>query len=144
MLTSRVGDAGIFDYPVRVPRVFLKLISRLPFGKRTALRLYNRVVMHVWPRHRAKTYFGAEMDCDVRDMIQATLIHFGVWEPAVSNALAKRLKAGDVAVDVGANIGYYSSCSRTLALRSSRSRPILAWPGPFSTISTSMTPPTFE
>jgi FkbM family methyltransferase len=64
--------------------------------------------MHVAPRRSARTYFGAEIDCDVRDMIQATIIHFGAWEPRISTQVASLVGEGDVAVDVGANIGYYS------------------------------------
>ncbi len=55
-----------------------------------------------------RTYFGAEIDCDVRDMIQATIIHFRAWEPNTSAILSRLLEPGDLVVDVGANIGYYS------------------------------------
>lgn len=87
----------------------IRLIRTFPFGRRITLRLYNRFLMHFSPRKVVKTYFGAELECDVRDMIQATIIHFGVWEPRVSQALESLIKPGDTIVDVGANIGYYSA-----------------------------------
>ncbi len=86
----------------------VKLIASLPFGRRFALRAWNRVLMHLAPRQQATTYFGAIMQCDVHDMIQATIIHFGAWEPEVSRHLASVIRPGDTVVDVGANIGYYS------------------------------------
>jgi len=86
----------------------IRAIARLPFGRRLALRVYNRLLMHLWPRHRVRTWFGAELDCDARDMIQATLTHFRAWEPNTSRAFAQVLKPGDIAVDVGANIGYFT------------------------------------
>ena len=55
-----------------------------------------------------RTFFGMTLECDVRDMIQATITHFGVWEPRVSTKLASLIEPGDVVVDVGANIGFYS------------------------------------
>ena len=86
----------------------VKLIAGLPFGRRFALRIWNRLLMHLAPRQQAMTYFGATLRCDVRDMIQATIIHFGAWEPAISHHLASVIRPGDTVVDVGANIGYYS------------------------------------
>lgn len=90
------------------PSAAVRIISKLPVGSKFALRLWNRLLMHLAPYQIARTYFGAVFECDVRDMIQATIIHFGVWEPRVSNKLASLIKPGDVLVDVGANIGYYS------------------------------------
>jgi FkbM family methyltransferase len=90
------------------PSLPIRIIRKLPVGRRLALRVYNRALMHLAPLHRARTYFGAELDCDVRDMIQATIIHFGAWEPRVSRVLEQSIAPGDTVVDVGANIGYYS------------------------------------
>lgn len=54
------------------------------------------------------TAFGARMHCDTRDFIQRFVYFFGVWEPNLTAWLPRRLAAGDVFVDVGANVGYYS------------------------------------
>ncbi len=90
------------------PSLPVALIARMPLGGNLALRLYNRALMHLWPKHQATTYFGATMRCDVRDLIQATLIHFRAWEPNVSRTLEGLIQPGDTVLDIGANIGYYT------------------------------------
>lgn len=98
---SPFGAAVMPSWPVRA-------IRSLPLGSKLCLRLYNRFLMHFSPIRRVRTYFGAEMDCDVRDMIQATILHFGVWEPNSSHLFERLLRPGDMAIDVGANVCYYS------------------------------------
>ena len=70
--------------------------------------MYNRFLMHLAPRRLARTYFGADIKCDVRDMIQATIMHFGAWEPHTSRVFERLIDPGSVVVDVGANIGYFT------------------------------------
>ena len=36
------------------------------------------------------------------------LYYFGVWEPRMARALSRRLRPGDVCLDIGANIGWYT------------------------------------
>lgn len=86
----------------------MRAIAGLPFGQKMALRVYNRLLMHLRPIHRTTTVFGAKMDCDVRDMIQATITHLGAWEPRATKAFGRIITPGDTVIDVGANIGYYS------------------------------------
>jgi FkbM family methyltransferase len=90
---------------------------------------FNRSLLHFWPvflgrkaiwktlnRHTrkfgvklpARTKWGGEFICDLRDIIQSRLYYFGIWEPSLTNFIEKRLKPGDTFVDVGANIGYYT------------------------------------
>ena len=85
----------------------IRMIMVMPKGRATALRLWNRVA---WIRGEvdARTEFGALMRCDAHDIIQASIIHFGVWEPVLSTALRELAKPGDVVVDIGANIGYFT------------------------------------
>jgi FkbM family methyltransferase len=42
------------------------------------------------------------------DKIQKHIYLFGVWEPAITRFVTSRLKAGDLFVDIGANVGYYA------------------------------------
>lgn len=85
----------------------VRLISRLPFGRRFAMRWWNRMARIRGPIKR-KTYFGTVMECDPRDSIQATILHFGTWEPNVCRAFELVVRPGDSVVDLGANIGFHS------------------------------------
>src|SRR5450755_115400 len=42
------------------------------------------------------------------DWIQRQLYYFGLWEPNLSAWIERRLSTGDVFVDVGANVGYFT------------------------------------
>jgi FkbM family methyltransferase len=106
----------------------VRLIRKLPAGRRTALRIWNRLLIHLAPKADAPTYFGATMACDAHDVIQSTIIHFGVWEPAVSRAFELLVKPGDTVADVGANIGYYSLLSAHLVGEAGRVVAIEAHP----------------
>lgn len=86
----------------------VNVIRHLPIGRATALRLWNRVLWLGPKDNTTSTYFGAKVICDPRDIIQATITHFGVWEPEISQALEQLVCEGDLVVDMGANIGYYS------------------------------------
>jgi FkbM family methyltransferase len=57
---------------------------------------------------RTRTSFGAHLDCDLRDKIPSFIFHFGCWEPNISHWIGRRLQPGDLFVDVGSNIGYYT------------------------------------
>ncbi|MFF0744296.1 FkbM family methyltransferase [Streptomyces sp. NPDC004111] len=61
------------------------------------------------PRQRVvDARFGARFAVDTRDLIQRFISLFGVWEPHMTRWLQGRLKEGDVLIDVGANVGYFS------------------------------------
>lgn len=60
-------------------------------------------------RFRPMRVAGVEMRVDVTDGTgRMHYFHDEPYEPALSRALADRLKPGDVFLDVGANIGYFS------------------------------------
>lgn len=77
----------------------------LPVARLT-FRVYNKALRMQREEHLATTQFGARMFCDPRDLIQRMILHFGVWEPEVSQVLVENLAPGDVFVDIGANVGY--------------------------------------
>ena len=54
---------------------------------------------------------------DTRDLIQRTILHFGVWEPDVSRAIEANLAPGDVFVDVGCGKGRVVCCAARRPLR---------------------------
>jgi FkbM family methyltransferase len=88
-------------------KAIVAIIRRLPLpAARFAFRAYNKVLRTLKPEHLATTYFGARIYCNPLDLIQRMILHFGVWEPDVSQVIEQNLAPGDVFVDVGANIGY--------------------------------------
>jgi FkbM family methyltransferase len=51
---------------------------------------------------------GLLMAVDEADVIDFAVRHFGAWEPALGALIAAHLRAGDSAVDIGANIGAHT------------------------------------
>jgi FkbM family methyltransferase len=56
----------------------------------------------------ATTYFGAKVRVQFPDAIQTTIFLTGVWEQYITGLISEGLAPGDIFVDVGANVGYYS------------------------------------
>ncbi|MCV7348320.1 FkbM family methyltransferase [Mycolicibacterium rhodesiae] len=55
-----------------------------------------------------RTGFDATLMCRLPDLIATYIWVFHEWEPDLTRFIASRLGDGDVFIDVGANIGYYS------------------------------------
>ena len=55
-----------------------------------------------------RTRFGHRFFARPNDFVENRLCFFGIWEPAVTRVFERLLGPGDVVVDVGANVGYYS------------------------------------
>lgn len=51
---------------------------------------------------------GLWMQLNARDMIQQTILLEGIWDPALTDLVSTTLKPGDVFIDVGAHVGYFS------------------------------------
>ncbi|MBL8349608.1 MAG: FkbM family methyltransferase [Burkholderiaceae bacterium] len=69
--------------------------------------LWTRVHEH-YRDFTCRTIFGAKVTGNTKDLIQRHLYYFGVWEPHITRMVVDLLRPGDVFVDVGANIGYYT------------------------------------
>lgn len=79
--------------------------------------VWERIASHLWwleTRVMASTRFGATLDVDARDDVGRFIYYFGVWEPHLTRFLERRLKPGDVFVDIGANVGYFSTLASAL------------------------------
>ncbi len=68
------------------------------------------------------------------DAINLYLYYFRVWEPAITRLISGYLRPGDVFVDVGANIGYYTLLASNLVGPAGRVISIEASPSIFSTL----------
>lgn len=55
-----------------------------------------------------RTAFGARMLLSLPDSIQTRIFLTGIWEPPITNIISKSLGKGDIFIDVGANVGYYT------------------------------------
>ncbi len=90
-------------------------IGKLPqFNNCMPFRAYNRALRLFRQEYIGKTYFGALMHCNLSDLIQLYVFHFGVWEPEISHLVGRILQPGDVFVDIGANVGYDSLLGSSL------------------------------
>lgn len=122
--------------------------------RRTAARL-NRGVVRAWPvalggalAHRAlhrvaarpgvrldgETTWGGRFRCDLHDFIASRIFYFGVWEPNLTALLMRRLAPGDVFVDVGANMGYFTVLASRLVGDAGRVVAFEASPGTYAVL----------
>jgi FkbM family methyltransferase len=51
---------------------------------------------------------GLWMQLNVRDLIQQTILLEGIWDPFLTSFIESTLKPGDVFIDVGAHVGYFT------------------------------------
>ena len=84
------------------------LIKRLPRGSTRLIGWYTDFLKRTGIERVAITSFGAKLACNLNDVVSRCIFLFGIWEPNTTNVILKTLKNGDVFVDVGANIGYYT------------------------------------
>jgi FkbM family methyltransferase len=89
----------------------LVAMRRLP-GARLRSLAYRQVSLPLVQRMAAEldvpVVGGFRMLADTSDVPGRALATSGIWEPYVTAALRRLLSAGDVAVDVGSNAGYFT------------------------------------
>jgi FkbM family methyltransferase len=97
--------------------------ARVRYGPRghRAAAFWSRVAepYFAWHWHRfvARTWFGSRLAGDTREVLQQHVYYFGEWEPDLTAWVAETLRDGDICVDVGANIGYFSLLASRLVGR---------------------------
>ena len=96
-----------------------------------AQRIYMKAKAVVKKDRIATTFFGSTMDCRIDDNIDRRIYFFGVWEPNLTYFMKRTIKEGDIVVDVGANIGYYTLLTSQLVGRDGSVVAIEASPATF-------------
>jgi hypothetical protein len=87
-------------------RAYIRWIPWL--GKRT---LWTRAAQPLARRPRrfvARSVYGFRIEGDQRLIMPRCIYWFGTWEPPLSEWIRRALRPGDVFVDVGANVGYFT------------------------------------
>ena len=110
-ITARKSSNGLRLLPLRtaarvLPHGTARAYTLLALNRRLAER-------PITFRGRATTA-GFTMNGSTRDVIQRFIYVFGCWEPNLTEWISGHLRAGDVVVDVGANVGYFSLLSASI------------------------------
>jgi FkbM family methyltransferase len=102
-LRAAISPAGAL-----VPIEAVRRASWLP-GRGALLRLANDRLRRRPRRFSvAETSVGRVVEGSTADLIERYLYVFGTWEPSLTTFLRSTLRPGDVFVDIGANVGYFT------------------------------------
>jgi len=115
------------------PRL-VNLVRAAPGDIEFNFRAVSAILKRLKPKATIRTYFNALIDVDLADYIPLRLFWFGRWEPRVSRIVEDILAPGDTFLDVGANIGYYSTLASGLVGPSGRVVAIEASPPIFEAL----------
>lgn len=86
----------------------IKMLSRYGFGKIYLIKLiHNFLKVHLRPKF--VNIQGHKIFINRKDFyVCSHLLNFGAWEPNETELIKREIKKGDVALDLGAHIGYYT------------------------------------
>jgi FkbM family methyltransferase len=101
----------------------------------TLMRGYMRLAGYLQPVRQGKTFFGANLTCDIRDFVPRRIFFFAIYEPNLTYFIQSCLRPGDTFVDLGANIGYFSLLAAEVVGAAGRVIAIEASPSTFSRLS---------
>jgi FkbM family methyltransferase len=71
-------------------------------------RAYMRAFGYLSPIKDCRTVFGAVVHCNARDFVQRRIRFFEIFEHNLTYYTINKLREGDIYLDIGANIGYFS------------------------------------
>jgi len=94
--------------------------------------IFKRLVRWQKLEMRSTTAFGAIMYLSLPDSIQTCIFLTGCWEPTITKIVSTSLQAGDIFIDVGANVGYYTLLASLLVGGNGKVYAIEASPSIFS------------
>jgi FkbM family methyltransferase len=101
------GKLSLFDWVVYLANsTVMACIKQLSPNKEGHFNTWSGRLSKYFPKLVGRTYFGAAIECELRDYIPKRIFFFGVWEPEISRVISGELRPGDVFVDIGANVGY--------------------------------------
>ncbi len=90
----------LLRFPALVPFRWIRARLYRSLSWRLALRLHTETEVTVEG--------GSRMRVQTEDLVGRVLAISGVWEPNVTAAFQRALAPGDVCLDIGAHIGYYT------------------------------------
>jgi FkbM family methyltransferase len=132
---ARMGKQWIRPLLVPVARLCVRHAPHPAIRRAFWVHLITPFFIFSNSRFVARTVFGAAIAGRTDDIIQRHLFYFGVWEPNLTGFLSARLRPGDIFVDVGANIGYFTLLASRLVGSSGRVIAIEASPNIFARLS---------
>ncbi len=107
----------------RLARAVLAVPQRLPIRRLRAAAVSHVTTPLVYgmdAQLEVAVVGGSRMRVDTTDVAGRMLATSGVWEPHVTAVVRSVLRPGDVVVDVGANIGYFTLLAARLVGSSGR------------------------
>lgn len=106
---------------IAIRPIFYKLVQfyirSIPFEFGKVKLIDNLVTRVSWSNNKtffANSFFNLKFLCDPKDLIDNRIYFFGIWEPNLSRWILNQLNPGDVFIDIGAHIGYFSSIASKL------------------------------
>lgn len=95
-------------------RAYVRYVPHAPLRRPIARELVDRRLKERPHEFRTRTRTGLRFDGTTADLIDRYLYEFGLWEPNLTRFVCGRLHPGDVFLDVGANIGYFTLLAANL------------------------------
>jgi FkbM family methyltransferase len=110
-------------------RILKNLLSGVRFRGKQAL------LNAVCPRNRvlSMTLFGYTFSCDLSEHIQRSIFLYG-YDDLAQSFVKKNLKEGDVFLDIGANVGFYSLLAASIVGEKGRVVAIEPYPKTFAAL----------
>jgi FkbM family methyltransferase len=84
------------------------LFARSVYALDVLQRTYMRAFAYLSPIKDCRTVFGSIVRCNARDFLQRRVRFFQIFEHNLTYYSLEQLREGDLYVDIGANIGYFS------------------------------------